>query len=77
MKYEYKGCQVTISTGRTTEDRWKYNVLVEPDPYVGTSFGKLPEESFEMEEEAIQAGKRAAEWRIDNRRVKPTDKGAS
>jgi hypothetical protein len=76
MKYEYKGCQVAINTSRTAENKWKYDVLIEPEPHFGTSVDKLPGESFETEEEAIQAAKRAAEWRIDNPLVKPIRKKA-
>lgn len=74
-QYEYKGCHATISTGQTADDKWKYDVVVEPVPYVGTNVGKFPEPNFETEDEAHLAAERQAECRIDNRVVKSIAKG--
>ena len=64
-EYEYKGCHVTINTMAAADDKWKYDVIVEPTPYVGTNIGSFSEQTFDTEDEAHCAAKKQAERRID------------
>lgn len=71
-EYEYKGRKVKIDVKKDSRAKWTYEFLIEePSGVAGTSFGRLPAQTFENPEGALRAGREAANYRIDNPLVKP------